>query len=139
MIKIFKTFVICILALFIVGCATIVSKTKWPITINSNPSGAKIEITDKNGNSIFTGTTPATLKLKSSAGFFIPQSYTIKLSMDNYNEKTITINSTINGWYLGNLLFGGLLGLLIIDPLTGAMYRIDKDIIKLIKKYEKKI
>lgn len=28
----------------------------------------------------------------------------------------------MNGWYVGNILFGGVLGLLIIDPATGAMY-----------------
>lgn len=32
----------------------------------------------------------------------------------------------INGWYLGNLLFGGLLGWVIIDPITGAMYKFDE-------------
>ena len=27
----------------------------------------------------------------------------------------------MNGWYIGNILFGGLIGFLIVDPLTGAM------------------
>jgi len=29
----------------------------------------------------------------------------------------------MNGWYFGNLAIGGILGMLVIDPLTGAMYR----------------
>jgi hypothetical protein len=31
----------------------------------------------------------------------------------------------VDGWYFGNLLFGGLIGLLIVDPATGAMYKLE--------------
>ncbi|MDR1896957.1 MAG: hypothetical protein LBR10_09235, partial [Prevotellaceae bacterium] len=31
----------------------------------------------------------------------------------------------IDGWYFGNLLLGGWPGMLIIDPLTGAMWKIE--------------
>jgi uncharacterized protein YceK len=57
--------------LLLTGCASIVSKSSWPITINSSPSEAKISIKDKKGIEIYTGNTPATLKLKSGAGFFL--------------------------------------------------------------------
>lgn len=30
----------------------------------------------------------------------------------------------LSGWYFGNLVFGGLIGMLIVDPLTGAMYNL---------------
>jgi hypothetical protein len=30
----------------------------------------------------------------------------------------------VSGWYFGNLLFGGVIGMLIVDPLTGAMYNL---------------
>lgn len=33
----------------------------------------------------------------------------------------------LSGWYLGNVVFGGLIGLLIVDPLTGAMYNLTPD------------
>lgn len=29
----------------------------------------------------------------------------------------------MDGWYLGNILIGGLIGMLIVDPASGAMYR----------------
>jgi len=35
----------------------------------------------------------------------------------------------VNGWYFGNILLGGLIGMLIVDPATGAMYRLDSDYI----------
>lgn len=34
----------------------------------------------------------------------------------------LDIVSTVNGWYIGNILFGGVIGLLAVDPATGAMY-----------------
>ncbi len=35
----------------------------------------------------------------------------------------------MNGWYIANIIFGGLIGLLIIDPATGAMYTLSpKDV-----------
>ena len=35
------------------------------------------------------------------------------------------IQADIEGWYFGNFLWGGLIGLLVIDPATGAMWKID--------------
>jgi hypothetical protein len=34
------------------------------------------------------------------------------------------LDSSLSGWYFGNIIFGGLLGMLIVDPLTGAMYNL---------------
>lgn len=33
----------------------------------------------------------------------------------------------MDGWYFGNILFGGLIGFLIVDPATGAMYTLKPD------------
>lgn len=32
----------------------------------------------------------------------------------------------MDGWYIGNIFFGGLMGLLVIDPITGAMWKLPK-------------
>jgi len=32
------------------------------------------------------------------------------------------VQGEVNGWYFGNVIFGGLIGLLAVDPATGAMY-----------------
>jgi hypothetical protein len=34
----------------------------------------------------------------------------------------LTVTGSMSGWYFGNILFGGLIGMLAVDPLTGAMY-----------------
>ena len=36
--------------------------------------------------------------------------------------------STMDGWFIGNLLFGGIIGVLIVDPITGAMWKLPKQL-----------
>ncbi|WP_159637396.1 hypothetical protein [Sphingobacterium composti Ten et al. 2007 non Yoo et al. 2007] len=111
------------------SCASIVSKSNWPISINSNPTDARIVITDDKGLEVYSGISPASLKLKSGNGFFKKATYQIKFEKDGFETKKITINSKLNGWYFGNLLIGGVIGMLIVDPATGAMYKIEDDLI----------
>ena len=66
------------------SCASIVSKSNYPISINSTPSDAKISITNKKGIEIYKGTTPANLKLKSGAGFFSKASYQVKFEKNGF-------------------------------------------------------
>jgi hypothetical protein len=37
------------------------------------------------------------------------------------------VHATINGWYFGNLAFGEMIGMLVVDPLTGAMDTLKPD------------
>jgi hypothetical protein len=124
--KIFtKTIAFIAIVITFTSCASIVSSSKWPLTVKTTPAGAQVQITNRRGISVFTGQTPATLLLKSGAGFFASESYMIKLTMPGYAEKIIPVRCSLNGWYFGNIIFGGLIGLLIVDPATGAMYRLD--------------
>jgi hypothetical protein len=124
-----KTCALLLSGIIILGssCASIVSKSKYPITINSRPSDAKITITDKKGVTVFSGLTPAMLKLDAGAGFFSKARYQVTFEKDGYASKTVPVNFKLDGWYFGNILFGGLIGLLIVDPATGAMYKIDTE------------
>ncbi|MCX8089927.1 MAG: hypothetical protein N3I86_03190 [Verrucomicrobiae bacterium] len=119
-----KTMVAVGVAFLTAGCASIVSKSEWPITFASNPSGAEIVITDKDGREIHRGTTPTTLTLRASAGYFSPARYDVEVKLAGYNTGRGSVSANLNGWYVGNLLFGGLIGFLVVDPLTGAMFRL---------------
>jgi len=69
------------------------------------------------------------VQLKSGAGFFQRAKYTIKFTKPGFATQTIPLEASVNGWYFGNLVFGGWIGMLIVDPATGAMYRIpQKDV-----------
>lgn len=104
------------------GCASIFSEQTYPVQVTSEPSRASIEIKDEDGNVVYNGSTPATVKLTSSAGYFDGERYTVTFRKDGYDDEQFVINSGIDGWYWGNILLGGILGMLIIDPATGAMY-----------------
>jgi hypothetical protein len=111
-----------VLAVSLLGCASIVDGGRKTVNIKSQPSGAKATVYDKKGAAVATSPTPALFPLKRSAGFFTPAKYRIVLELQGYKTAEIEVKSTINGWYFGNIIFGGLLGLLIIDPATGAMW-----------------
>ena len=117
------------ITLLLNSCASIVSKSNYPISINSTPSDAKISITNKKGIEIYKGTTPANLKLKSGAGFFSKASYQVKFEKNGYETKIVPINFKLDGWYIGNIIFGGVIGFLIVDPATGAMYKLDTEFV----------
>jgi hypothetical protein len=120
-----SAFLLAGLVLFSTSCATIVSKSRYPVMVTSSPERANVVITNKKGITIYEGTTPVTMDLKAGSGFFSKARYQVTLSLDGYDTRTLPIEYKLDGWYFGNLLFGGLLGLLIIDPATGAMYKID--------------
>ena len=107
------------------SCATIFGHSTYPISINTIPYGATLSIIDKGGTEIYKGVSPATVTLNSSSGYFSKAAYTVKITTTGYAEQTIPINFKIDGWYFGNLLLGGLIGMLIVDPATGAMWKLD--------------
>jgi len=115
----------------LVGCASLVSNDPEMVTISSNPPQADLNIcNERTGQCIVTGKTPYTLSLETSQGFFKPAHYSIKCNKIGYNEVTQPLHADLDEWYFGNILFGGLLGMLIVDPATGAMWEIeDKNVV----------
>ena len=109
------------------GCSSIVSESKYPVSISSNPSQADFVLQNRAGVDVHSGRTPTTITLNASAGFFKGETYKLILNKDGYDEKIIEIQSTIDGWYFGNILFGGILGMLIVDPATGAMFKLPEN------------
>ena len=51
----------------------------------------------------------------------------MEISAPGHEKKTVAIKSRMSGWYMGNLFFGGLVGLLIVDPLTGGMWALPQE------------
>jgi hypothetical protein len=121
-----KLFIACsVLALSLSGCASIISGSTQTMTFQSTPEYSNITILNRAGNKIHVGQSPVTINLKRGAGFFKSEKYQVTFEKEGFETKTINISSSINGWYVGNILFGGWIGLLIVDPATGAMYTLD--------------
>ena len=112
-----------ILCLCYLGCATIVSKSQYPVMITSNPSDVEFTVSDVSGRTVVTGRTPTTVTLKAGAGFFKGQHYTVIFEKDGFARSTAPVRRGVDGWYIGgNILVGGVIGWLIVDPMTGAMW-----------------
>ena len=118
-------FLLVVAAVVLAGCASIVSKSEYPVAITSNPIGADFVVKRDNGVPVASGVTPATIVLPASEGYFQPAKYTIEYKRKGVMQ-SVPLTAKIDGWYFGNLLFGGvIIGMLIVDPATGAMWRLN--------------
>jgi hypothetical protein len=104
------------------GCASILDGGSKSVRISSNPEGAKVTISNQEGKELFVQTTPAIVTLERSSGYFRGEDYKLVFEEAGYKPYEVHVTSTIDGWYFGNIMFGGLIGMLAVDPMTGDMY-----------------
>lgn len=98
--------------LFLQSCATIVSGSRQTIKFDSEPKSATVFINELN-----VGKTPLEKDLKRN------QEYQVAIKMDGYQTYETKLTKKFNEWYIGNVLFGGIIGL-VVDPITGAIYKL---------------
>jgi hypothetical protein len=114
------------------GCASIVAGSHRDINIKSTPPDAAVSIQERESKQVVhKGQTPFIVPLSTRGGYFKSKQYDVTISKDGYVNKTINIDSFLSGWYAGNLILWpfAVIGGLIIDPLTGAMWSLTpKDI-----------
>ncbi len=95
-----------------VGCATIMQGSKQQIAISSTPTGASVRV-----DTTSFGTTPVTVALRRK------DKHVIQITMDGYQPFELTTSRSTSGWVWGNIVFGGLIGL-VVDASTGGMYKL---------------
>jgi hypothetical protein len=112
-----KSIISCALALTLLfsSCATIISGSKQKISFASTPSAASIFIDE-----VEVGKTPFEMKLARNS------EHAVMIKLDGYQTYQTRLTKKFNAWYLGNILIGGIIGL-IIDPVTGAIYNLSPD------------
>lgn len=116
--------------LFAGGCASIVHNGNRSISIATEPPGATASIRKSGGgiNDVVTvQRTPCTVSLDPKQSYFKGQSYILRLELPGYQTAEVELKAKMSGWYWGNILFGGLIGMLAVDPATGAMWNIAPD------------
>ncbi len=96
------------------ACATMVAGGPDRVSVASNPAGATVFVDSKP-----VGRTPLTVELDRahSQGEF-------RLELTGFRPALIRRNKEVNGWVWGNLLFGGLIGI-IVDVTSGNASRFD--------------
>lgn len=105
----------------VAGCATIMSGKTQEVMITSTPSDANVIIERSvagTAQTSFSGVTPVTAELRRK------YEYLLTVEMDGYEPATTTLENGSNGWIWGNLLFGGVIGL-IVDFSNGAAKKLE--------------
>lgn len=102
--------------LVISSCAAIIHGSRQAVEFNSRPTGAKLYV---DGQDI--GVTPQTLDLKRNGKG--KKQYTVKIELQGYQPYETTLIRKLDGWLFGNLVFGGIVGI-VIDIATGSMYKL---------------
>ncbi len=115
------------LSIVCTGCCSIVRKSDYPVSFTSTPPGAAFTVTNQEGAIVHKGVTPATITLHSSAGYMDKADYTVDYALDGYAPLSRPLAARLDPWFWGNIVFGGLIGMLIVDPLTGAMWKLDAE------------
>lgn len=110
-----------LVALLLAGCASIISGKSQEVRVHSNPSAARLAITqvDKDGThmTVWEGVTPANVNLRRKGR------YAMRLDLEGYQPVEMDMHRGTNGWVFGNLLLGGLIGI-AIDYSTGAARKV---------------
>ena len=111
----FKTVaVITAVGIALSGCATIIKGTTQTIVITSPPvTGASCTLSSKEGN--WPVVTPGSVTVDKTK-----EDILIKCTKAGYQDGVGTIPSDFQGWTLGNLILGGIIGV-GVDASTGAM------------------
>jgi hypothetical protein len=104
------------------GCASIISGRHADVAISSYPSDAHVVIHDKFGRQVASLQTPGVVALKRRTRYFLPARYSATIEAPGYQMAHVAIGSTINPWVAGNILIGGIPGL-IVDNATGAAWK----------------
>ena len=113
-----KILPLALVLLIAVGCATIFSGTKANISVSSSPNNATVEVKMTSGMTVATGTTPAYFTLDKK------NSYTVTIKMQGYRDQTVFIGQSFNTWFIGNIICGGVIGM-VIDFVDGAMWNLE--------------
>lgn len=99
------------------GCATLLSGTTAPLSINSNPGSAAVEIKRIDGIVVKEGVTPMTATLKKG------KEYSVSISLEGYETETVAVlKGDIETTAFCNLT--DIVGW-AIDYTTGAMYKLE--------------
>lgn len=106
------------------GCASLVHSGPREISIASEPPGAKVSIYTIKDVLVTSQTTPFVANLSPRRHFFRGQTYRVVFEKDGFEAAEVQLTPKVSAWYLGNLLVGGVPGLFIVDPATGAMFNL---------------
>jgi hypothetical protein len=120
--KLHSSLALLAIAPLVTGCASIISGRHADVAFDTYPTNAHVTIHDNEGRTVASLDTPGVVTLKRNRKFFLPARYTATIEAPGYAPAEVPIRSTVNPWVLGNIVIGGIPGL-IVDNATGAAWK----------------
>ncbi len=102
-----KTLVVAAAIFILSSCCTLINGSKQDIEVNCNVQNAKVIV-----DGVEKGVTPTKINIKRSH-----KTHKLAIMAPGYEPLYLELKPGISGWFLGNLLFGGAIGM-IIDGCT---------------------
>lgn len=109
------------------GCATIFSKSQYPVAIINSGGPTHYCVVDKGHEVVQQGVTPGKVSLPAKRFAFLPAKYTVVFAGENSMSQQRQISASLDPWTAGNVLIGGIPGL-AVDGITGAMYKLPEEV-----------
>jgi CxxC motif-containing protein len=106
-----------LMILCLTGCASVVNHTTQQIPVDTDPSGANVFVDCGDVKNDPKLVTPAVVTVQRKADHC-----SISFEKPGYRPAEVTLAKSMSGWYLGNIVLGGFIGL-IVDASNGAMYK----------------
>lgn len=104
------------------GCATIVKGTTQDINVTTDPAGAACELKTAGTPLGSVSPTPGTLQVKKGRG-----DIEVVCKKAGYVDASGVVSSSLQGWTFGNILLGGVIGV-VIDAGSGAIREYESEI-----------
>jgi len=104
-----------VMAFVITGCASIVAGGPSVLNVNTVPKDVKVTIVGLGNGETLSQNTPCIFTLNKNSD------YKVTLEYQGYKSEEMVIRRGINGWFWGNILFGGIVGM-VIDGVTQNMW-----------------
>lgn len=99
------------------GCASIVTGSSDTVRIESVPPGASYVT-----NAGHKGNTPAEITISDKLLL------TVTCSLPGYQDTTVTLSPRMSGWFLGNIILGGIVGI-VLDLISGNWRTHDEELV----------
>jgi hypothetical protein len=117
-----QRFAVLALVALLPACATVVDGTGDTVTLSTTPAGATCTV-DRSGERVgAVAATPGSLRLSKSR-----HDLNITCTKEGYQPSTTTASSRFTGATFGNVLVGGVVGV-VVDAASGANNRYPPDV-----------
>lgn len=116
--KIPRVVVVCVsivLVFSLISCATIVKGRFQKITVTSTPSEAWVIV---DGQQIKT---PGVVTLDTTRSMYV-----LRFEKEGYEPVEFKVKRTLSGWLFGNIIFGGIIGI-VIDFASNSAYKLEPE------------